>query len=131
MAPIRPVLRNAGVTEQQWRVLRVLSGGPCEPSRAAESALLHPPSVTRILKELIDRGFILREPNPSDGRRAVLTLAPAGRKLIRETSAHTIKLVEGYKQAFGVERFDALLVELVALTEAIRPLGLGAAPEDE
>lgn len=120
MAPIRPILRGPGVTEQQWRVLRVLSDEePCEPSRLAQYALLHGPSVTRILKELTDRGLVVREANPADGRSSVLTLAPAGRSLIRETAAHTVELLEAYRRAFGAERLEALQKELVALTEAV------------
>ena len=79
MGPIRPMLRDADVTEQQWRVLRVLdNAGPMEPTALSEAALLYPPSVARILRDLVERGLVSRSAHPTDRRRAVLSLSPAG-----------------------------------------------------
>ncbi|HEY1145665.1 MAG TPA: MarR family transcriptional regulator [Allosphingosinicella sp.] len=120
MAPVRPYLRDAGVTEQQWRVLRVLSDeGPMEPTGLADAALLHAPSVTRILKELGDRGYTERRRDPSDGRRAIIAIAPAGRNLVDETSARTLRLFEQYRARFGPDRLAALQRELRELTHSI------------
>lgn len=61
MAPIRPHLRASNVTEQQWRVLRVLADATSLDARGiAEAALLYAPTVTRILKELGERKLIIR-----------------------------------------------------------------------
>ena len=120
MAPIRPFLRSAGVTEQQWRVLRVLSDmGPLDPSGLAAAALLHAPSVTRILKELAERRLVVREPDPADGRRSVIRLSDGGDALVARTAAHTLALLDRYAAAFGRERLSALQAELVALAAAI------------
>ncbi len=82
MAPIRPELRKAGVTEQQWRVLRVLTGvKSIDTAGLAEAALLHQPSVTRILKELVDRGLIERRGDVLDGRRWLISITPAADRL--------------------------------------------------
>ncbi|MGH6616641.1 homoprotocatechuate degradation operon regulator HpaR [Sphingomonas sp.] len=122
MAPIRPMLRDAGVTEQQWRVLRVINdAGSIEPTALAEAALLFAPSVTRILKELVERGLIVRTPDPEDGRRSFVTLAEPGRALLDETSKRTIRQLDRYAAAFGQERLAALLTELGALIAAIGP----------
>ena len=80
MAPIRPKLRAADVTEQQWRVLRVLSDeGRLDIAALAASAMLHGPSVTRILKELGERGLIARDVDPQDKRRSIIAISEAGR----------------------------------------------------
>ncbi len=83
MAPIRPMLNEAGVTEQQWRVLRVLDGaGPMDLKTLADSALLFGPSLSRIIKDLADRGLVLRKNNPkvaSKGKlKDILTSAVGG-----------------------------------------------------
>ena len=79
MGPIRPILGDASVTEQQWRVLRVLAfERPTEPSVRAEAALLHAPSLPRILKDLVDRRLIMREADTQDRRRANLTHSDQG-----------------------------------------------------
>ncbi|WP_174279626.1 MarR family transcriptional regulator [Sphingomonas bacterium] len=120
MAPIRPMLRAANVTEQQWRVLRVLDhAGPTDPTSLAEAALLFAPSVARILKELVERGLIRRAPHAHDRRRAVLTLSPSGQALVRDTSRRTVALLDDYAARFGRQRLDDLLAELRTFTAAI------------
>ena len=120
MAPIRPILRDAGVTEQQWRVLRVLSDeGVCDASRLGEVALLHAPSVTRILKELVDRKLITRETDPDDGRRSMVTITAKGRALVQHVGGRTRLLLNAYTIAFGPRRLQTLQTELIALVQAI------------
>ena len=119
MAPIRPMLNEAGVTEQQWRVLRVLDGaGPMDLKTLAESALLFGPSLSRIIKDLADRGLVLRKNNPKDGRGSIVS-AP-GRKLIQGTARHTMQQLDSYALQFGDERLKKLISELQAFTGAIR-----------
>ncbi len=120
MAPIRPELRSADVTEQQWRVLRVLDDHESLDAAAlAAAALLHAPSLTRILKELNERGLITRGPDPGDARRSIVAITAAGRRLIGETAAHTLAVLEGYAEAFGRERLEALRQEIAAFTASI------------
>ena len=120
MVPIRPMLAEAGVTEQQWRVLRVLDdSGPTDLKTLAESALLFGPSVTRILKDLVERGLVVRQANPKDGRGAIVSLSARGRSLIEETAAHTIQQLNIYSRKFGDKRLKSLISELQALIAAI------------
>jgi len=123
MAPIRSALRDANVTEQQWRVLRVLNDtGAMEPTRLARLALLHAPSVTRIVRELLDRGLVTRATDATDARRSVVTITPLGAELVVRTAAHTQKVLQQYEARFGAERLAALRQELAALTAAIEPV---------
>ncbi|WP_419740662.1 MarR family transcriptional regulator [Ruegeria sp.] len=65
MGPIRKLLIDAGVTEQQWRVLRLLKEeGASEPTDISERACLLLPSLTRILQKLEDKGLIKRRCHP-------------------------------------------------------------------
>lgn len=121
MAPIRPELRAADVTEQQWRVLRVLSDeGPLDIATLAASAMLHGPIVTRILKELGERDLIARDVDPQDKRRSIIAITDAGRTLVFKTAEHTRILVEGYQEAFGKERLGRLMKELSAFHAALQ-----------
>ncbi|WP_298675701.1 MarR family transcriptional regulator [uncultured Sphingomonas sp.] len=124
MAPIRPMLRAMDVTEQQWRVLRVLNDlGPLDPSGLSQAAQLHAPSVTRILKELVDRELVVREHDSHDRRRSIVTLSDKGATLIHTTVDHTIATLEIYRARFGAERLEALAAELRALAEVIGNAG--------
>ncbi|CUS44796.1 Homoprotocatechuate degradative operon repressor [hydrothermal vent metagenome] len=121
MAPIRPELRAADVTEQQWRVLRVLSDeGPLDIATLATSAMLHGPSVTRILKELGERDLIARDVDPQDKRRSIIAITDVGRALVSRTAEHTRLLVQGYQEAFGKERLGLLMKELSAFHAALQ-----------
>ena len=121
MAPIRPMLNEAGVTEQQWRVLRVLDGaGPLDLKTLAESALLFGPSLSRIIKDLADRGLVLRKDNPKDGRGSIVSVTAPGRKLIQGTAQRTMQQLDSYALKFGDERLKKLISELQVFTGAIR-----------
>jgi homoprotocatechuate degradation regulator HpaR len=131
MAPIRPLLRDAGVTDQQWRVLRVLAdGGPLDAGGIAESALLYAPSVTRIVRELVDRGLLSRTTSEHDRRRSVIEITPAGRDLVRKTAERTARMLVAYGETFGADRLDRLVAEAAALAEALARFAPSDAGED-
>src|ERR1700752_785777 len=59
MRQFRPSLRNHGLTEQQWRILRALTGGgTIEVTELARVAFLLGPSLSRILRDLEARDLI-------------------------------------------------------------------------
>ena len=121
MAPIRPYLRAANVTEQQWRVLRVLSAAEFLDAKGiADQALLYAPTVTRILKELGDRKLIERRIDPADGRRWIVSITEVGHQLVTDTAKHTRLLLDAYGQAFTPERLEAFRSEALALAEALK-----------
>ncbi len=120
MAPIRPHLRAANLTEQQWRVLRVLADAETLDARSvAEKALLYAPTVTRILKELRDRELIDRSTDPEDARRSIISITPLGLETVRNTAKHTRVLIDAYSEAFGEERLNAFKAEAQALANAL------------
>lgn len=110
MGPIRGMLADAGITEQQWRVLRVLEeSGPLEPTRIADLACLLLPSLTRILQKLDEKGMISRRPDPKDGRKQIIQITAKGRKLIEANLPASISLMEQVRDSMGADRFEALL----------------------
>ena len=59
MDRFRPLLQVHDITEQQWRVLRVLhETGPVDATLLAKQAAVLAPSLTRMLRALARRGFI-------------------------------------------------------------------------
>lgn len=110
MGPIRKMLADAGVTEQQWRVLRVLKEeGPQEPTHIADRACLLLPSLTRILHKLETKGLILRRAHPSDKRRQIVEITAKGDQLIRDNIQVTLRLAEDLRTKLGADRHEALL----------------------
>ncbi|MGW0455325.1 MULTISPECIES: MarR family winged helix-turn-helix transcriptional regulator [Gordonia] len=56
--------------------------GAMTPGALAAAERVKPPSMTRVLASLSDLGMIERAPHPTDGRQAIVTLAPAGEEVI-------------------------------------------------
>ncbi|WP_170382203.1 homoprotocatechuate degradation operon regulator HpaR [Ruegeria atlantica] len=118
MGPIRKMLADVGITEQQWRVLRVLNEeGPQEPTHIADRACLLLPSLTRILQKLELKGLIRRHAHPCDKRRQIVEITETGKQIIRDNIQVTVHLAEDLRTKLGPERHEALLDLLNELRE--------------
>jgi DNA-binding MarR family transcriptional regulator len=53
------------------------------PGELAEHEKVQPPSITRVIASLEERGLIERMPHPSDRRQVVLTVTAQGRDVVR------------------------------------------------
>lgn len=110
MGPIRAMLSDADITEQQWRVLRVLQeGGAMEPTRIADEACLLLPSLTRILQKLEEKGMITRRPDDTDRRKQVVSITDAGNQVIFANLETSIQLMNSVRDRMGHDRYEALL----------------------
>ncbi|RYE86572.1 MAG: homoprotocatechuate degradation operon regulator HpaR [Hyphomicrobiales bacterium] len=113
MGHFRPILAEHDVTEQQWRVIRVLGEqSPLDASELAERASILAPSLTRIIKALEDRDLITRSRGPDDGRRVLLAIAPKGFLLLERVAPASSAIYRAVERRFGVERY-ALLLDLL------------------
>jgi DNA-binding MarR family transcriptional regulator len=66
-----------GITGPQRLVLRVVGQFPgLSAGEVAHIVRLHPSTITGILQRLVARGFLQRERDPGDSRRARLRLKP-------------------------------------------------------
>src|SRR5499427_6008785 len=54
------------------------------PGELAEHEKVQPPSITRVIASLEERGLIQRMPHPSDRRQVVLTVTDQGRDVVRQ-----------------------------------------------
>ncbi|CUH99281.1 homoprotocatechuate degradation operon regulator HpaR [Leisingera aquaemixtae] len=110
MGPIRALLSGAGLTEQQWRGLRVVQeDGPIDPTQIADKACLLLPSLTRILQKLEEKQLISRVRDKEDRRRQVVRIAPAGEKVIADNIEASLELMNRTRAKMGPERYEALL----------------------
>src|SRR3979490_2429346 len=83
MRHFRPSLRNHGLTEQQWRILRALASvDTIEVTELARVAFLLGPSLSRILRDLEARHLIERKVAKADLRRGVVSISAKGLRLV-------------------------------------------------
>jgi DNA-binding MarR family transcriptional regulator len=62
--------------------------GPQSVSDLAAGARMRPQSMAQTVKELEERGLVVRRPDPDDGRRAFVELTEAGRAALEADRAH-------------------------------------------
>ena len=116
MGPIRNMLKASGITEQQWRVLRVLSEtGPQDLTQISDKASLLLPSLSRIIRKLLDGGLVVSSINSRDRRRQTVVITPEGQKIIDDNLPQATKIAEKLQHHLGTERYEQLLDLLAAL----------------
>ena len=110
MIPIRDMLSETNITEQQWRVLRVLSEfGTLDTKTLADRASLLFPSLTRIATTLRDKEHITQTRDDNDRRRQFIAITPAGQKIIDDNADQAAEIVAGFKRALGKDDYETLL----------------------
>lgn len=84
---------------------------PITPGELAAHEKVQPPSMTRILTTLEERGFVTREPHPTDGRQSLLYVSPTGRAMLSDDRRR--------RDAWLAQRLEALTpAELQTLQQA-------------
>ncbi|HEY5411274.1 MAG TPA: homoprotocatechuate degradation operon regulator HpaR [Caulobacteraceae bacterium] len=122
MTRVRPVLRAYDMTEPQWRVLRTLaSTQEVEVTHLAEMVFLLPSSLSRILRDLTDRGLIQRRTSASDLRKGLVSISDQGMALIEAATPKTAKVTTEIERLFGADRLGRLIGLLEELEEAVGP----------
>ncbi|RYZ13104.1 MAG: homoprotocatechuate degradation operon regulator HpaR [Comamonadaceae bacterium] len=121
MAHTRPHLRGHGLSDQQWRVLRVLADqGAVDTGRIAREAFILGPSLTGVLDRMERDGLILRTRDVADQRRSVVEPTVQGRKLIKRLAPDIEDHYLWMEQALGKDKLEqlyGLLDELIALEQ--------------
>ena len=114
MARFRPMLRGHGLTEQQWRVIRVLATGETLDGQAlARRSFLLAPSLTRILQFFEAQDTVKRSAHASDQRRVLFTLTSKGRRLFDTVAPDAEALYAAIASEFGAAKL-ATLYDLLA-----------------
>jgi len=118
MSRFRPHLARHDLTEQQWRVIRVLGEvDVLEAREVCERACILAPSLTRMLKLLEDRGLVARRVDPGDRRRLLLSLTPRGIELLAILTHEGSTGYAEFVEQFGAQRIDLLLGMLADLAD--------------
>ena len=118
MAPIREMLKASGITEQQWRVLRILSEfGPQDLTEIASKASLLMPSLSRIIRKLGKDKLIMRAIDLDDRRRQTVVIEPAGQKIIEDNLPQATQIAAEFQRKLGSDRYEQLLDLLADLEQ--------------
>lgn len=77
------VVREAGLSGIEWRVLATLSGQPPMPvGQLALEVLSQQPTVTRLVQRLAAQGWVSLCDDPADQRRTLVGITPTGQQKV-------------------------------------------------
>jgi homoprotocatechuate degradation regulator HpaR len=109
MRQFRPSLREHGLTEQQWRILRALAAiDAVEVTELARTAFLLGPSLSRILRDLEARHLIERKTAKTDQRRSMVSISKEGVKLMSSVAPSSEAIYAEITQRFGARKLGEL-----------------------
>ena len=101
------MLKNHDVTDQQWRVLRVLyENGVTDAKKLAKSACVLAPSLTRTIKHLEQKIMLTRCAAGKDGRRVLLSILPSGAQLIESVTPEVQVIYQGLSDNYGAQKMS-------------------------
>ncbi|HQO53336.1 MAG: homoprotocatechuate degradation operon regulator HpaR [Rubrivivax sp.] len=117
MQHYRPGLRAHGLSDQQWRVLRVLREheGGLETGRLAQQAYILGPSLTGMLARMEKSGLVARQRCPDDARRSLVAATPDGLALADTLS----DAIEAQYQDLAAHLGQARLNQLYTLLDEL------------
>ncbi|MGH3395671.1 MAG: MarR family transcriptional regulator [Streptosporangiaceae bacterium] len=84
------------------------------PGELAEHEKVQPPSMTRVIAALQERGLVTRAPHPTDGRQVKLTVTEQGRELVQQSRR--------LREAWLAQRLRELSPEERAALRAAAPI---------
>ncbi|MFJ2544916.1 homoprotocatechuate degradation operon regulator HpaR [Pseudomonas sp. NPDC087612] len=110
MAFFRPLLNAHGLTEQQWRVIRILrQQGELESHQLAEQACILKPSMTGVLARLERDGLVRRKKSTQDQRRVFVGLTEQGQQCFVDMSEDMEHNYQRILEQFGEDKLHELL----------------------
>jgi homoprotocatechuate degradation regulator HpaR len=133
MRHFRASLRDHGLTEQQWRILRALASVEViEVTELARTAFLLAPSLSRILRDLEARNLIERKVAKADLRRGLVSISARGFRLMETVAPSSEAIYSAITRRYGARKLAELQAMLHELERSLSELpGGGAAAETD
>jgi DNA-binding MarR family transcriptional regulator len=106
---------DMSVTLTQLSAMGTLrKSGPMSAGELASYERVQPPSMTKVLANLEERGLVRREVHPTDRRQAVIEITPAGETLLDEERRS--------RDAWLTRRLATLSADERALLQRVTPI---------
>lgn len=124
MTQFRPILNQANITDQQWRIIRLLAeNGTLDFQDLANKACILRPSLTGILTRLEKAGMAVRLKPSNDQRRVFLKLTQEGEKLYQSIGEKVDERYDAIENVFSKEKLEKLkelLTELSMIEKSLK-----------
>jgi DNA-binding MarR family transcriptional regulator len=104
------------VAPHQLSVMARLEDKSLTPRELAGIECVSPPSMTRTVSGLVERGLVARQDDPLDGRQVFLSLTPQGLLTLRETRRKRDAWMASRLKRISAEERDVLVRATAILT---------------
>ena len=104
------------VAPHQFSVMARLEGTALTPGELAGIERVSPPSMTRTVAGLVERGLVARQNDPLDGRQVFISLTPQGLLLLRETRRTRDAWMATWLKGISADEREVLAKASVILT---------------
>ncbi len=119
MPPFRVIFRDFGLTEQQWRVLRVLwERDRMTLGDLSSATLISPPSLVGVVDRVIALGLIKKTRSVVDRRVVHIAVTRKGRKLEDKVTPRVDAAFTQLRTTLDPKTWDALIRGLETLAAA-------------
>ncbi|MGB0927379.1 MAG: homoprotocatechuate degradation operon regulator HpaR [Pikeienuella sp.] len=123
MRLFKPYVDAEGLSLPQWRVIRALAeDGAADATALAEQCAILPPSLSRMIVSLSERGLLDVAREDGDGRRRLIRLTDEGARLFARVSPKSEAIYQKLEADFGEDRLKDLLNALDELRQTANEL---------
>jgi homoprotocatechuate degradation regulator HpaR len=127
MPRFRQIFNESGLTEQQWRVLRVLwEQGATTVRDLSQLTLIPAPSLVGVVDRLAKNGLVARARSSEDRRNVFITATAAGKELQEHVRPMVDKAYAELRATVDASQWRQLIEAL----EQIAPLETDAPQQD-
>jgi DNA-binding MarR family transcriptional regulator len=124
-------LEAEGVPRDYYGLLTEIAlSGPVAPTKLAAQVGLPPTTIYDYADRLVERGHVVRQPNPRDGRSHLLEVTPEGRAVVRKGGAAVTRVVEAMLDRLEGTDLDALQTAMYTFRTALQVVVASDVPFD-
>ncbi|WP_370369915.1 MarR family winged helix-turn-helix transcriptional regulator [Mycolicibacterium sp. CH28] len=110
-----------GIHPAQSFALAPLVAGGLHASALADRLGVSRQAVAQAVGALEQHGYVMRTPDPLDGRVRIIELTARGRKALRVMRANAVDLEHHWQRLLGEDKLDELRRSLLTLLTSDRP----------
>lgn len=120
---VEEIVASAGITSQQYNVLRILRGARAPlPTMEISERMIEPAcGITRLIGALEEKGLVKREQWPGDRRQVLCQITPAGLRLLERLEPAMNEFDDATAAALSGVQVDALIEALAVIRERLEP----------
>jgi DNA-binding MarR family transcriptional regulator len=126
LGQVDAVVKPYGLTFARYEALVLLTfakAGELPMSKIGQRLMVHPTSVTNTVDRLVAAGFVVRRPNPNDGRGTLASITDRGREVVEHATRDLMAM------DFGLGVYDD--EECGEIFALLRPLRIAAGDFEE